>query len=290
MPRQLPWVNKGNQAKPKPLPKPIRRRRSDDDFFEGTVLQRDEDGIRAPSSSPPPMEEFSPLEVGFMEDGSNKFDLRDDEWRMVEDEFLLTAKLFTQHLHLAEYERIKSAIEEKKSNIDRPTVPNATPSFEARHRMRAEEQSKAQEEALKDIDHRLIGGARASARKPVSISTSIKKASAPPSASRVSESSSSDSDDLDAPRKQPKKNATLHDTPKPTTPKPRLVRTSHPTPVKTNHVEELWGETAATPGRRVLSKEVADRLAKRKAEKEKEKEKEVEKKAKTDVEIPTFLF
>jgi len=45
----------------------------------------------------------------------------DDLWIMVEDEFLATAKLFTQHLHHAEYQRLKKQAEEHRAgNIARP--------------------------------------------------------------------------------------------------------------------------------------------------------------------------
>lgn len=45
----------------------------------------------------------------------------DDSWIMVEDEFLATAKLFTQHLHHAEYQRLKKQAEEHRAgNIARP--------------------------------------------------------------------------------------------------------------------------------------------------------------------------
>jgi hypothetical protein len=35
---------------------------------------------------------------------------KDDRYRMVEDEFLEAAKMFTQHLHAAEYQRMKCQI------------------------------------------------------------------------------------------------------------------------------------------------------------------------------------
>ena len=45
----------------------------------------------------------------------------DDLWIMVEDEFLATAKLFTQHLHHAEYQRLKKRAEEHDAgNVARP--------------------------------------------------------------------------------------------------------------------------------------------------------------------------
>src|ERR1700760_3691392 len=44
----------------------------------------------------------------------------DDGWRMVEDEFFLTARRFTAHLHQAEYKRLnKLAAQRPRRNIDR---------------------------------------------------------------------------------------------------------------------------------------------------------------------------
>ncbi|KAL9089393.1 MAG: hypothetical protein Q9165_005714 [Trypethelium subeluteriae] len=75
------------------------------------VLKRDvaNNGVaRSPSTSPPPE---PPLQE-FMRDGS----MADDAWIMVEDEFLQTAKLYTQHLHHAEYQRLKSQAKAQKAS------------------------------------------------------------------------------------------------------------------------------------------------------------------------------
>lgn len=58
----------------------------------------------------------------FMHDGLD----HDDRYRMVEDEFLETAKLFTTHLHAAEYRRLKEAARKQNadtiSSISRPVT------------------------------------------------------------------------------------------------------------------------------------------------------------------------
>ncbi|KAF2189572.1 hypothetical protein K469DRAFT_736879 [Zopfia rhizophila CBS 207.26] len=186
MPRKLPWLNKGSATETpvKSARKLAKRPRAevesdDDDFFTGTVLASSRKGkeradspasddelptfpvqtsqkgkgrvssLDQLSSSPPPaVSEQTPPRIEFMRKGVDKFDLRDDEWMMVEDEFLQTAKLFTRHLHLAEYERLKKNLDTKKE-IARPVVPNAKPSAEGRMRMKAQTQAKEQKKALK---------------------------------------------------------------------------------------------------------------------------------------------
>lgn len=58
----------------------------------------------------------------FMLDGLEK----DDKYRMVEDEFLDAAKLFTQHLHAAEYRRLKKVVMSQNAasihSISRPVT------------------------------------------------------------------------------------------------------------------------------------------------------------------------
>ena len=72
---------------------------------------------------------------------------------MVEDEFLETAKLFTRHLHIAEYEKLKEMIEEKKKSADvpRPVVPNAKMSDIGVMKDRAKVQEQKQKRALQDV-------------------------------------------------------------------------------------------------------------------------------------------
>ncbi|KAF1944492.1 hypothetical protein EJ02DRAFT_452356 [Clathrospora elynae] len=181
MPRQLPWANKHIGKKQRVTPN------LDDGFFDGTVLASDSKGKgraeefddddlpdlpaepstpytnsrtkdaiskkRAPSSSPPPVADLEQPRVEGMYKGVSKFDLRDDEWMMVEDEFLDTAKLFTRHLHMAEYERLKERIEEKKKEAEvvRPVVLNAKMSVDGAIKKKVKFQEKKQRMAIQDV-------------------------------------------------------------------------------------------------------------------------------------------
>ncbi|KAF2120517.1 hypothetical protein BDV96DRAFT_565010 [Lophiotrema nucula] len=121
----------------------------------GRTVHR-ENNERVPSSSPPPQAEIPPPKIEYMRRGVSRLDLQDDEWMMVEDEFLQTAKLFTRHLHLAEYERLKKNIEEKKDEMQkedplRPVVEGAKPSWEGRLKLKAEAQEKRQKKTLKEV-------------------------------------------------------------------------------------------------------------------------------------------
>lgn len=62
---------------------------------------------KTPSTSPPPA---PPDQDIFMREGYAE----DDIYMMVEDEFLTTAQAFTQHLHHAEYQRLKGIAREKE--------------------------------------------------------------------------------------------------------------------------------------------------------------------------------
>ncbi|KAK6078605.1 hypothetical protein SCUP515_09655 [Seiridium cupressi] len=77
---------------------------------------------RSRSNSQPP----EPLEETFMVDGLDK----DDMYRMVEDEFYVTASRFTAHLHAAEYQRLQADAKSYNAttikNISRPVVGRMT--------------------------------------------------------------------------------------------------------------------------------------------------------------------
>lgn len=197
MPRQLPWLNNGGggnarpsaKNKPKAVNKPNIPNDIDDDFFDGTVLDRtdkgkkradvssesDDDALderagvskrrsnksteddlrkeRLPSSSPPPIQDHIQPEIEYMRKGT-KYDLRDDEWMMVEDEFLETAKLFTRHLHIAEYEKLKEQIQaKKKEQLEtlRPTATDAAFSAEGQIKKWVKRQEKKQQRAIRDV-------------------------------------------------------------------------------------------------------------------------------------------
>ncbi|KAI1746466.1 hypothetical protein F4782DRAFT_74399 [Xylaria castorea] len=78
---------------------------------------------RRPASTSPPRQ---PPQENFMVEGIDG----DDRYRMVEDEFLVTAQQFTAHLHAAEYKRLKHASELENAqmikNISRPVVGQVT--------------------------------------------------------------------------------------------------------------------------------------------------------------------
>lgn len=240
MPRQLPWLNngRGSQTQTK---KPSRAKTTanastdiDDDFFDGIVLaasnkgkgkavQAGEDSdddfplpkgtgsgardtyrkARAPSSSPPPIADEFPPEVEEMRKGVSRFELRDDEWMMVEDEFLETAKLFTRHMRLVEYEKLKEQIEAKKKvqvQTPRPVVAGGKLSAEGSMKKKAEVQEKRQRRAIQDVfasqdddegDEEEVQPAPFTRPQPTTASKQ------PPRHSTVQDS---DSDDLDAPK------------------------------------------------------------------------------------------
>src|ERR1700759_4337684 len=114
MARKLPWMAQESKTKPVQSAKPSTgKRQSPDDHtasdssdgFEGQVPTfKPKQHVRKshqrnPSSSPPP----APPQEEYMISGLE----HDDGWVMVEDEFLTTAKLFTAHLHNADYQRLK---------------------------------------------------------------------------------------------------------------------------------------------------------------------------------------
>ena len=76
----------------------------------------------------------------------------DDKYRMVEDEFDATTRLFTAHMHRAEYLRLRKLAARRSptaaSKIARPVDPNAKMSSELEEKKRAEERRKVVEEAL----------------------------------------------------------------------------------------------------------------------------------------------
>ncbi|KAF2447981.1 hypothetical protein P171DRAFT_471113 [Karstenula rhodostoma CBS 690.94] len=257
--RQLPWAIKDGGKKTVVKPRAAKRAVQsdiDDDFFDGTVLESsrkgkerangaepDEElpglssrfapttrkgretsrGDRLPSSSPPPIDaDLPPPTTEFMLTGVDKFDLRDDEWMMVEDELLQTAKLFTQHLHLAEYEALKRKMEElRKETAARPVVPNAIPSVEGHFKRKAQEQAKKQKKALREVistrdndsegdeePRRAVQDRSAPSFPPARpLSTARAPATSKPlqTSGDVSHETASDSDDLDAPKRPPMK-------------------------------------------------------------------------------------
>jgi hypothetical protein len=148
-----------------------------------------------------------------MRKGVDKFDLRDDEWMMVEDELLQTAKMFTRHLHLAEYERMKAEMEERtKQSAARPVVPDAKPSDEGRFKQKAREQKRTQKKALRDLfaatsdDEEEDDSTKIQHADPQTAIVTTNTPRKNPAIQRVNphHKSASDSDDLDVPRRSTK--------------------------------------------------------------------------------------
>lgn len=82
----------------------------------------------------------------------------DDAWIMVEDEFLDTAKLFTQHLHFAEYKRLKHQViaqnERKIHDISHGTsVSNGELSGQTKAKRALEARARAQNAAYGESDN-----------------------------------------------------------------------------------------------------------------------------------------
>ncbi|KAI0006779.1 hypothetical protein F4779DRAFT_547954 [Xylariaceae sp. FL0662B] len=101
---------------------------------------------RSISTSPPPQ----PLPETFMIDGLEN----DDLYRMVEDEFLSTAQLFTAHLHAAEYHRLKAVSKSQNADtirdISRPVIGRMTDlvKMKQERKARLEKQRQATKRAL----------------------------------------------------------------------------------------------------------------------------------------------
>lgn len=136
MPRTLPWL--ANPAPPDRTPRTkttttVKRRKVDpsppssppdllDEFIRTSkdVARRGVTTLRSPSTSPPP----APPKQEVMRPGWDA----DDGWRMVTDEFMATAQLFTAHLAHAEYRRQKELARNREralggaDTIARPVV------------------------------------------------------------------------------------------------------------------------------------------------------------------------
>jgi hypothetical protein len=253
MPRQLPWANKigGSRTQAKPtssrqVTKPRTSIAIDDDFFDGTVLAssnkrrgasnesdddlpdlpaepstprtkaKTKDALRTKdegSSSPPPVDDVEKPLVEGMHKCMSKFDLRDDEWMMVEDEFLETAKLLTRHLHITEYEKLKAMIGEKKKDaaeVARPVVANAKRSTSGAIKEKARVQALKQKKAIRDVfssqeeedkKERTMPSSRTNLASSFMASRNTTTAGPKPTPNKfVAQDSDNDSDDLDAPR------------------------------------------------------------------------------------------
>ena len=160
MPRTLPWLaeaakKKESKKKRSSSPAPKRKRASSPDELVDSDLnpigssppQRREKSKRVertPSTSPPP----APPDVEYMREGYNA----DDIYMLVEDEFLSTAKMFTQHIHHAEYVRLKKLARSRGAGtlqaIDRPVDGRTEQSAGLRVRLETEEKARNMKDGL----------------------------------------------------------------------------------------------------------------------------------------------
>lgn len=161
MPRKLPWLveaakeKESKKAHSSSSPSPKRRRDSSPDDLvdldlnpvvaETRKRREKKKSARTPSTSPPP----APPDVEYMREGYHA----DDIYMMVEDEFLSTAKTFTQHLHHAEYVRFKKLAKSRGANIleaiQRPVDGTMEQSNGLRMQLEAEEKAKKIKSAMK---------------------------------------------------------------------------------------------------------------------------------------------
>ncbi|KAF2804847.1 uncharacterized protein BDZ99DRAFT_502294 [Mytilinidion resinicola] len=162
MPRKLPWLTqstaKAKQAAsssegPKAA-RPAKRQRlvtpEFDEYEENEFIRADASNVRkgkeraerAMSSSPiRSSAEEGPPPKEYMKEGIGA----DDDWMMVEDEFLATATLFTKHLHQAEYARLRKLhVETKPTAGGMPTLQNGKMPAETKNRLSAEAKATAQ--------------------------------------------------------------------------------------------------------------------------------------------------
>ncbi|KAK4494937.1 hypothetical protein PRZ48_014293 [Zasmidium cellare] len=165
MPRKLPWLDGAPKKEAKratPVPRQSKKRSSSPD----RLVDSDLDDIdppqrstvpskrrqREPSSSPPPTE--APT-AEYMREGLTA----DDIYVMVEDEFYITAQLFTAPLHRAAYDRLKrlhrSRGAETLANLERATDSRTKVGTALRRKMEAKERrgkSVPQDEESDDDD------------------------------------------------------------------------------------------------------------------------------------------
>ena len=164
MPRTLPWL--ADAAKGKAKKKPVTSsspapKRKHDTTDEEDLVDDDLNVIRpatperkpkrqtnrTPSTSPPP----APPDVECMREGYNA----DDVYLMVEDEFLSTAKAYTQHIHHAEYVRLKKLAKSRGTGmlnaIGRPTDGRTKQSTALRMKLEAEEKDRKIKNGIKKL-------------------------------------------------------------------------------------------------------------------------------------------
>ncbi|CAK1358334.1 hypothetical protein CB0940_07042 [Cercospora beticola] len=168
MPRKLPWLKDNASEKDAPqeaTKTKARPRTASPNELVGPDLEdlQDEPArparpekqkqiVREPSSSPPPAPK-GPPPVEYMKPGYDA----DDIWMMVEDEFYSTAQLYTEHLHQAEYARLKklrrSRGQETLATLARATDGRTPQSTELQvKRQQEENQRKRRQAVMADSD------------------------------------------------------------------------------------------------------------------------------------------
>lgn len=169
MARTLPWLVKSpakNDIKSSsPAPKRRKREPSPEDLVDADLndvatppprSRQKQRADRDPSTSPAGPAASAP-DVEYMRPGANA----DDVWLMVEDEFHSTAKIFSGHLHAAEYVRLKklskSRGEKTLSALDHGTDGRTGKSRALLQREEKDEIEKEKQDAL-DADDEDDGG------------------------------------------------------------------------------------------------------------------------------------
>jgi len=163
MPRTLPWlVRTAKKLEPKnasaatSAPKRKRATTPDGDLVDSDLnttgvstpqRRARKANARSPSTSPPP----APPDVEFMHEGYTA----DDIWTMVEDEFHSTAQAYTQHIHHAEYVRLKKLARSRGADtlqaMARPTDGRTAQSTGTKLRLEAEEKARQVRRGLKKM-------------------------------------------------------------------------------------------------------------------------------------------
>ncbi|KFY98210.1 hypothetical protein V498_01598 [Pseudogymnoascus sp. VKM F-4517 (FW-2822)] len=157
MTRKLPWLQSDtNQDSSSPRSTTSSRPRKPRPILDSSDIEqppgrgnRRGTAPRAATREVSPTPPDEPPEESFMIDG---FD-NDDRYRMVEDEFLDVAKEFTQHLHAAEYQRMKiSARAQNAATINAISRPVTTKmGGETRRKVESIARAKKQADTIKDI-------------------------------------------------------------------------------------------------------------------------------------------
>ncbi|KAI9705458.1 MAG: hypothetical protein M1836_006213 [Candelina mexicana] len=145
MTRTLPWLKQSEATtKRTRRDRPAKRQKlsgqdSDDDVARPAQ--------RTPSTSPPP----EPPSEEFMREGLD----HDDIYIMVEDEFQTVARRFTQHLHHAEYLRLKNLAKSQNASailsLSRPVDSRTTMRQETRKKIEAESKQKDLKNAVQQV-------------------------------------------------------------------------------------------------------------------------------------------